>query len=93
MLLDPLIGLALGIDEERPPLALGGNHSVVDAQCIVGQSFDDPFSDGQRCLQSFGERVIFREGNAEFRELFLPAVENGLAICACEWSKVGNGSG
>jgi hypothetical protein len=60
----PFMGFTLRVDEQGPTCALGGNHAVVDTQGIIGETFDDPFTDGERGLQRLTQGVIFRVGNA-----------------------------
>mmetsp|Transcript_14307 Transcript_14307/g.34751 ORF Transcript_14307/g.34751 Transcript_14307/m.34751 type:complete len:352 (+) Transcript_14307:1461-2516(+) len=42
---DPLVALALRVDDERPPARLAHNDGVVDGEGVVGQSVDGPVAD------------------------------------------------
>lgn len=47
-LLDPFVGLRLWVDEQWPPLGLGGDDTVLNGQLICRESLNAPFSDENR---------------------------------------------
>ena len=57
MLLQPLVGLALGIYQQWPTLAFLGDNSIVNRQGVVGESLHHPLTNADRCLQSFAQAV------------------------------------
>eukprot|EP00962_Isochrysis_galbana_P006126 scaffold1658_cov115-Isochrysis_galbana.AAC.11 len=79
----PLVGLALRIDGERPPLALGGEDAVLSRILVDGQAPDVPVADLDRLAHGADERLF---------ALADPGLHERLAIGRGEEAEVGDKS-
>ena len=89
--LDPLVPLALGVDQQRPASAAGHHHSVLRAKRIRRQLVDVPVADVGGVREEEREIELVRRGNLELFHLGKPRVlDQGLAVVRGERTRVGH---
>mmetsp|Transcript_2871 Transcript_2871/g.12279 ORF Transcript_2871/g.12279 Transcript_2871/m.12279 type:complete len:329 (+) Transcript_2871:2438-3424(+) len=64
--LDPLVPLALGVDQQRPAAAAGHHHAILRAKLIRRQLVDVPVADVGGVREEEREVELVRRGNLEF---------------------------
>ena len=89
--LDPLVPLALGVDQQRPASAAGHHHAVLRAKRIRRQLVDVPVADVGGVREEEREIELVRRGNLELFHLGKPRVlDQGLAVVRGERTRVGH---
>ena len=61
--LDPLVGLSLGVYHERPSSCVGHNDTVVNGEAVGREAGYVPVSDLDRVTEGLGETEVSRTGN------------------------------
>lgn len=67
-LLDPVLRLALGIDEEGVAHRVVHDYGVLDGERVVGEAVDAPLLDAHLHAQDFQEGVVLRGGDLQALE-------------------------
>ncbi len=63
MLLDPLISLSLGVNQQWIPIASSADNSVIDRDAVGWQSLHVPGADLDGSLEGLAEAVALGEGD------------------------------
>jgi hypothetical protein len=67
--LDPLNGLSLRIDHERPAIASGHDHAILSGETVRGKALDVPVSNRSRLPQEGGKGEVWRARNVQLSNL------------------------
>ena len=88
----PLVRLPLGVDGERPPLALGGEDAILRRVVVDGQAHLLPLADDDGLTHALDEvEVVARLGSGEdafLRASLRPGVEESPAVLRGEGARV-----
>ena len=91
--LDPLVGLALGVDAQRPASGLEYDYGVFGGEGVGGQAVDVPGADLHRVSQHLLQREGLLDGDGEFDAPGHPLLGDLRAERARERAQVGNHAG
>ena len=79
-LADPLVGLPLRVDHQRPAARHRRHNAVVDGEGVGGQALHVPSADAHGVAHDLLEVKLVRLGDALLVEAYLPLVERELAV-------------
>ena len=91
--LDPLGGLTLGVNHQRPPPTIGDDHTIVHTEVVLGQPRYLPLPDLHLVPQDVGQAELVGAGDLLLFAQLLPVRDDGFTIASIESSEIRNNTG
>lgn len=92
-ILNPLIGLALWINNQRPPSTIEDENTIIDGEVVGGEAVFLPVSDNDLLGEDTGEEVVGGDGDFILAAFVGPVSDHHGPVFVGEGADVGDRGG